>query len=176
MSTFTPQFEASGSLAAYLANGVYQVAYVVPDLDAAVDLYTKTLGAGKFMVLREAPVQGQTYRGEPSEVTQHIAFGYAGNMAIEIIQPLTGPSTYTELLDERPQGGLHHVGVWVEDFDEAKTAIEAAGYPMVQYGEFGENTHFAYFDTNSVLGSYLEIFNWDEPTQQMFKAIREGTF
>lgn len=176
MPTFTPQVSASGSPASYLANSLYQIAYVVPDVDAAVETFTTTMGASRFMMLREASVQNQTYRGEPSNVTQHIGFGYAGNMQIEIIQPLSGPSTYTEFLDEHPQGGLHHLGAWVEDFDQASAALEAAGHEMVQYGEFAESTHFAYFDTRGVLGSYLEIFNWDEPTQQMFQAIREGTF
>lgn len=175
MTIFVPQVTATGTAASYLANGLYQIAYVVPDLDAAVETYEQTLGSNRFMVLRKAAVQNQTYRGQPSDVTQDIAFGYAGNMQIELIQPLTGPSTYTELLEARPMGGLHHVGAWVEDFFAAAKALEGAGHPMLQYGEFAESTHFAYFDTTASLGSLLEIFNWDEQTTAMFDSIRLGT-
>jgi hypothetical protein len=54
--------------------------------------------------MRDARIEDQTYLGEPSDTHQHVGFAYAGVFNLEIIQPLSGVSTYSKFLDATRAG------------------------------------------------------------------------
>jgi len=95
-----------------LSKGLFQVAYVVRDIQEAQRFFSQTLGGPRFFVIENITFREYTYRGQPVEARQHTAFGYAGTMQIELIQPISGENTASELL--RQQGmGVHHLGIQV---------------------------------------------------------------
>jgi catechol 2,3-dioxygenase-like lactoylglutathione lyase family enzyme len=139
-----------------LADDVFQIAYVVPDIHDAIRFFKEKLGVPTFMLKEDIRVQEQTYRGEPGEYRQSIAFGFLGQMQIELIQPLSGTSTYSEFLETNPKGGVQHLGILVDDYNAGVTAMEGQGFTLVQSGRNGE-TRFGYFDVNHPIGTLMEV-------------------
>src|SRR5277367_4306040 len=99
-----------------LADNIFQIGYVVPEVNAAVRFFKEKLGVPKFLVKEDIEGQEQTYLGKPGNFRHSIAFGYAGEVQIELIQSLSGASTYADFLAQNPRGGVHHLGVLVEDY------------------------------------------------------------
>jgi hypothetical protein len=104
-----------------------------------------------------------------------MAFGYVGDMQFEIIENVSGKSTYSEFLERVPEGGVHHLGYSVEDYDTATADLLARGYRAVQRGTFGD-TKFGYFETADDPGTLTEIVYLDANTRGMFASIKAQTF
>ena len=67
---------------------------------------------------------------------------------VVMIEPVAGKSTYSEFLERVPEGGVHHLGFSVEDYDAAAADLDARGYKLVQRGTFGD-TKFGYYESSS---------------------------
>jgi hypothetical protein len=164
----------SGSALGILAGGFFQVAFVTTDLDRFLQSLSDDLGVDRFFVIRDAQVTDQTYRDKPCDARQNLAFGYAGTLQFEVIQPLSGESSYSEFLSVHPEGGLHHTGILVDDYDEAVTELSRK-CTKVQTGRVGE-TRFAYFDLLGTLGEYIEVLQLGEDFVELFQRIRVQDF
>jgi methylmalonyl-CoA/ethylmalonyl-CoA epimerase len=158
-----------------LPGKLFQIGYVVPSLDATLAEFNNRLGAPRFMVLREIVVQNGWFRGSTAPINHSMAFGYIGDMQFEIIENLSGKSTYSEFLDRVPEGGVHHLGYIVEDYDAADADLLARGYRLVQRGTFGD-TKFGYFETSDDPGTMTEIVYLDANVRGMFASIKAQTF
>jgi methylmalonyl-CoA/ethylmalonyl-CoA epimerase len=158
-----------------LSEGVFQVAYVVHDIQVAQRFFNETLGMPRFFVIENITFKEYTYRGQPVECLQHVAFGYAGTMQIELIQPLSGENTVTEFLRQRGQG-IHHLGIQVADLDHATRDMAEQGFVLVESGVAGQATRFAFLDTRAAIGTYIELVYLDEDNQALFERIRRGDF
>jgi len=139
-----------------LSDGVFQIGFVVPDLKAAIAFFKEKLGVLDFLVIENAQLQDQTYNGKPADLHKSLAFGYCGEIQIELIEPHSGTSTYSEFLKQNPQGGMQHFGIMVDDYDKAVANMQARGFKLVQTGRNGE-TRFGYFDTSAVVGALTEV-------------------
>jgi hypothetical protein len=108
---------------------VAQLAYVVEDLEAAIDHFIRDLGAGPFFVIDHFLQPGlQNYRGEVSTADVRIAMGFSGQTWFELIQPLdTQPSVYAETIAAAGYG-LHHHGIAFTDVEAALAAYLARGW------------------------------------------------
>ncbi|MBI1182278.1 MAG: VOC family protein [Alphaproteobacteria bacterium] len=137
---------------------VFQNSYVVPDIDAALQRWTRKLGVGPFYIYRHLDLGPVTYRGKPSTLDASFALAQAGDIEVELIQQHDdAPSAYRDVY-ARDRGGFHHVGAWVEDFDAAKAAYERLGYPAVTTGGAPDiGGRFAYMDTRADLGVMVEL-------------------
>jgi methylmalonyl-CoA/ethylmalonyl-CoA epimerase len=164
----------SGSKLGVLAGDFFQVAYVTPDLDKFAATFNEKLGVDRFYVIRDAQVTDQTYRGEPCDARQDLAFGYAGDLQFEIIQVLSGESTYSEFLGSHPEGGIHHTGVLVDDYDETVAQLSQS-FSLAQTGRVGE-TRFGYFDTKPFIGAYVEVLQLGDDFVQLFEHLRTQDF
>jgi len=158
-----------------LPGTLFQIGYVVPNLDAALAHLNATLGAPRFMVLREIVVENGWFRGGPAAINHSMAFGYVGDVQFEVIEPVSGKSTYSEFLDRVPAGGVHHLGYSVEDYDGATADLLGRGYRLVQRGTFGD-TKFGYFETAADPGTVTEIVYLDANVKGMFANIKAQTF
>jgi methylmalonyl-CoA/ethylmalonyl-CoA epimerase len=164
----------SGSPLGAIAEGFFQVAFCTTNLDSFLQTLSDDLGVDRFFIIRDAQVIDQTFRGQPCDARQDLAFGYAGSLQFEIIQPLSGESSYTEFLAAHPEGGLHHTGVLVDDYDEAVAELSEKN-TKVQTGRVGE-TRFAYFDKIGTLGEYIEVLQLGEDFVALFERIRTQAF
>ncbi|NTZ64088.1 VOC family protein [Agrobacterium tumefaciens] len=157
-----------------LIGKLFQMGIVVPNLDSAVSAMKAKYGTGRFMTLPPDPKEAW-YRGRMEKMSYALAFGYVGETQFELIQPLSGKSTYAEYLSKFPDGGVHHLGFEIEDFDAAGEMMDERGYRAVQKGGFGE-TRFTYYEHTSDTGVITEILYLDPVVKEMFARIRAQQF
>ena len=133
-----------------------QVAVVVRDLDRAMEHYTNDLGIGPWAVHTFSPdwIRGMTFRGKEQGYTMKLALAQLGPVMYELIEPVEGPNSYEEFLDEHGEG-LHHLGYFVDDIDAEISNMESKGYPLLQSGRPGDGG-YAYFETERDFGCILE--------------------
>ena len=144
--------EALPDAGATLFDGLFQVAYVTADLDAAVEAARARFGIRKMLRVR-----GIAH----SPVTRiNLALAWVGPWMIELIEPHgDGSSVYEALAvaDGAPMR-LHHFGHLLE-CDEAWSAmharIAASGQPIFVERDKG-GIRFLFVDTRPTLGCFTE--------------------
>lgn len=135
---------------------VSQVAFVVEDIEDGMDRFGALLGVGPWQLYRFEPpaLHDTTFRGEDHDYSMILALAMVGDTMIELIEPLEGPSLYTEHLEEHGEG-LHHVACFTfEDPPAVVEAFEENGMPVVQSGVF-EETPYWYFETRDELNGVI---------------------
>lgn len=143
-----------------IASGrLFQIGIVVPDLRKALEHYSN-LGLGPWIGFHFTPdnVKDFTYRGKPAEYSIELAMTVENSPQIELVQVHGEDSLYHEHI-ERSGYGIQHLGVLVDDIDATTAEMEAAGYPLIQfgrgYGARGDGA-FAYYDTLDDHGTVME--------------------
>jgi hypothetical protein len=153
------------------AKQVLQLAYVVIDLDAAVQRWLSSLGCGPFLVRRHLTVSEGLYRGRPSNVDFSMAVAQAGPVQIELIQQHDdAPSCYRDLV---PAGreGFHHVAMITPDFDAEVARYVAQGFEVASSGLFGD-VRFAYVDTSPAVGHMVELLEDKPSIRAYFDSVK----
>ena len=140
---------------------------MVPDVDTSIRAYWSLLGIGPWKVYTVGDgLSGVTYRGEPARFKIRYGLAQSGELTLEIIQPLEGPSIWHEYL-ERRGASLHHFNFYVDDFDAAAARIVDRGWNAVQTGDgFGASRdgRFAYYEHGDDIGCLVELVQ--VPTQR----------
>ncbi len=154
---------------------IRQVAYLVPDIEAAMDHWSRVLGVGPWYYNPRVPIRNYHYRGERHEPHNSVALANAGSLQIELLQPRNDvPSMYRDFLRAGHQG-VQHVAYWTEAFDADLARAQAAGFTVCMGGEVGENGRFVYFeDRSSLPGTTIELSEVAGPKGRLFKLIREA--
>jgi catechol 2,3-dioxygenase-like lactoylglutathione lyase family enzyme len=130
-------------ISAALPGRIDQVAYVVPDLEAAMDAYAAQMGL-RFGVF-EVDETSSSFSGSSSRFRIRIAVALAGLVSIELIQPVSGDTIYSrQLAGAGP--GIHHIGVYVDDLAKASQSLAASGYRCLLDGQIRGLGEFAYFE------------------------------
>jgi hypothetical protein len=122
---------------------VDQIAFLVRDLDAAMDGYHETLGVA-FAVF-EVNETTSTFSGSSKRFRIRIAVAFAGSLTIELIQPVSGNTLYSRHLESRGSG-IHHVGIYVEDLAAAAKSLAGPGRRSILKGRIHGLGDFAYFE------------------------------
>lgn len=139
------------------ARGVMQMAYICPDIDAAMASWTRELGIGPWFLLDDFTGVDPVYRGAPCAAHVKLAMAFAGHMQIELIQPKDDhPSVYREAADSRGWG-FHHYGFATSDFDADLAEYTARGYAVAFRCGVPTGGSVAYLDTHGALPGYLEL-------------------
>lgn len=99
------------------------------------------------------------FRGDPSRAKAKLIIFDMGPVAIEIIEPIGGPSTWREFLDSRGEG-VHHIAFTVKDASRAADGLAADGVPAIQSGVF-EGGKYIYMDGEKELGVILELLEFN---------------
>lgn len=143
---------------------VSQVAWVVEDLEDAIERYSKTLGIGPWEVHYIEPPEHRemSYRGRETECAFAVGYATIDDIEIEFVEPLDGDSIHQDFLDEHGEG-IHHLACFeFEEVSEVVNAFENAGIPVVQDGKWHDR-HYMYFDTQEMLdGMYFETLTGGE--------------
>lgn len=157
-----------------LFGDIFQLAYVVDDLEAACLHWSQKLGVGPFYRFPlPLPFETVSVRGEqlPPDVDifKGVAVSYSGDMMIELIEPGRAASPYREFLSAGRQG-VHHVGTFATDYDAQLAAAKAASITVAFEGKL-PLSRFAYLDTDILFpGTMVEMI---EPTQIMLDLFAE---
>jgi len=95
------------------------------------------------------------FRGNPSDAGAKLIIFNLGQVAVEFIEPIGGPSTWAEFL-ERHGEGAHHIAFQVENTSRAAEGLAAAGCSEVQRGDY-TGGNYIYVDAVRVIGTTLEL-------------------
>ncbi|MGH2390135.1 MAG: VOC family protein [Chloroflexota bacterium] len=147
------------------ALAITQIAIVVKDLRATMELYHRTLGWGPWEVYESfgPPLLHDTaIRGVPVSFTVHLAGTLVGPLAVELVQPVGGPSIFQEWLDRRGEG-IHHIGgVKVgSDTDALHNELAGLGVRDLLSGSAGRDSHFFFLDSEPLLKFIFESGSGD---------------
>jgi hypothetical protein len=153
---------------------VMQLAYVVENLEVALEHWLKEIKVGPFFVLRSLEVLDKRYRGAPTDVDLDIALGFSGNVCIELIQQnCKSPSVYRELLDTKGSG-FHHWALFAEAFDEAVVRYQQQGHVLAFSGAVAIGGRFAYMDTVAELGGMIELIEATPGVRELFANLENS--
>lgn len=137
---------------------VYQLGYVVKDIQKVSDYYTSTFGIGPFSPPMDVNMDGAILRGKPVKCKIKVAFANSGNLQIELIQPIEGENPYFEFLAAKGDG-IHHLAFQVDDMNRVKADFARKGFEPVFHRDMGV-MEFAYFDTSEPGGLWVEFLYW----------------
>ena len=148
--------------------GVFQMCYLVEDIEASMRRWIDLLNVGPWFLLEHFTGERGTYRGQPGDVDVALAMAHAGHMLVELISPNDDrPSVYQEAIERRGYG-FHHFGVGTLDYDAdlASTSSRATSWPSRRWVPTGGRV--GYVDTTAELPGYLELIEMDAATDAAF--------
>lgn len=139
-----------------------QIGLVVKDARRTADLLTNLLGIGPFRFVEwpsDRPDMGSFYNEKPGDFHLLEAFANFENIELELVEPLSGKSGYSEYLVERGEG-IHHMLFEVSDLENVVAWFAERGI-SVKMGGTGNRpgTTWLHLDTVSLLGWSLELRN-----------------
>lgn len=146
-----------------------QVCVVTRDYRSKIEGMLRT-GIGPWSVFTFSPdtCTDLTYRGASAELIFKVCVAEAAGMRWEIIEPVSGPNIYSDFLDQGAEGVQHLLFDCNGHTWEGKVAaFERAGYACIQSGRWLGRLDFAYYATESAIGTVIEIVNfppnWQRP-------------
>jgi catechol 2,3-dioxygenase-like lactoylglutathione lyase family enzyme len=159
------------------AGTIFQMACVVPDLEAALAHWTGVMGVGPFfrfpLPLQPAWLEMDGERTTAFDILGGCALAQSGGVQIELIEPGRDPSPYGEFLAAGRQG-LHHVGVYARDYDAEMAAFRAKGIGVAMEGEL-PLSRFAYLRTDTAFpGTMLELIEPQPAMLDLFATIADA--
>lgn len=139
---------------------LHHVGIVVEDSQRAAEAFSALLGVTipaprEFNPddLRDRDVR---YLGEPATGGTR-AFSFTlENVVLDFLQPVGGPSPWSDFLDRHGPGG-EHLAVTIEHPERVLAAFEAAGYRTVQSGNAPGGSRYGYIESIAELGLSWEI-------------------
>lgn len=143
---------------------VTQIAVIVRDVEAAARRYAKLFGAEVPPVVLTDPEETAhtRYRGQPTAARAKLAFLPIGTLVLELIEPVDGPSTWQQALQERGEG-LHHIAFEVTGMDGVLDGLAAEGIQVLQQGDY-TGGRYAYLDSEAAFGMVIELLENYPPT------------
>ena len=153
-----------------------QNGYVVRNLDAALEHWTKKLGVGPFFRKDHIDLEHYEFNGKQCPVDMSVALSYWGDLQIELIeQHNDSPSHYRDYL-EKHGPGLHHVLISNDrSLDENLTHLASLGHAPTSGGKVRNGSRFVYFDLGGHAGSTIEIGDGAPSALAYFERIRLHT-
>ena len=155
---------------------VHHLAYLVDDLEVAVEQLVSKFGAGPFFVLRDVAFEQLTSRGEPATFAHDSAFGQCGALPVEVMQVkrLEPEVVRAGFALTPPQ--LHHAAYVVapENLAAAREELEQRGLPAFLHainGEIDSTLH----DAAATLGHHIELHADCEQLRVVFGMVRDAS-
>jgi methylmalonyl-CoA/ethylmalonyl-CoA epimerase len=137
-----------------------QLCMMVQDMPTAMAYYSTFLNVPVWY--RSKTVSRETiYRGKLVELEADIVVGYSGRIQIELFQLISGEDNiYYEVFGDRG-GGIHHVGIIVNDLDKYLARFQQANVVVSQLTRTenagGAVIRTAHLDTTAYCGFVVEL-------------------
>ena len=141
-----------------------QIGVLTVDPEKTIQQMEMVFGLDPTEVIHVKPgKQKGFFRGAPRNASVDVLHYQIGAVDLEVICPKSGESIHQEYL-EKHGTGLYHIRFNVKNYDLAVAEMEKQGFPPVMNGESSQigGARWAYFDTEPVLGYYIEIINLRE--------------
>lgn len=149
-----------------------QIAYVVADLDQAMEQFASRLGIGPFFVRGPFVPPAGRYWGQPTDIELTLARAWSGHVMVELIyQHDDKPSVYRDTV--RARGfGFHHWAIGTRDFDGAVAQYRRVGYEEAFSDCTPSGRRVVYFDAPDMAGM-IEVIDMTEENERFYDAMRQ---
>ena len=142
----------------YFGSGhMVQVGLVVKDIEKSSKAYAELFGmeVPEVMVTDPEEEAHTRYKGEPSPARAKLAFFDMGSLSLELIEPIDGPSTWRDFLEEKGEG-VHHIAFNIKDTEGVTKGLGEKGIPVVQQGDY-TGGRYTYVSSEKALGVVVEL-------------------
>jgi len=120
---------------------------VVKDADKTVEFISSIWDIGTPEIIEYSPlnepVGGKPYAGKP--FTMKVAFIKFGTLMIELLQPTSPGSIYSDFIASKGEG-IHHIAWGISNYDEVVTKLKKQGHKMLIEASY-KGERWCYFDT-----------------------------
>lgn len=140
---------------------VTQVGIIVGDIEARARAWADVLGVPvpEIIITDTVDLAHTEYQGRPSPARAKLAFFHLGQVGLELIEPIDGPSTWQDQLD-RHGDSLHHIAFEIKGMPQRVAYLQGKGIPLIQRGDY-TGGRYAYLDSVPQLGAVLELLEND---------------
>lgn len=153
---------------------IMQMAYVVPNLDAAIAHWTTRMGVGPFAIQRAIEYDVASLDGQDTDLVIDAAFAFWGDMNIELIeQKNDAPSVFKEFV-ERYGHGLQHVAVMSHDINTDTQRLADRGIAMRSRLLARSGVETRYFATEFHPGTLLELIHGTPEVEAAFAGLKQA--
>lgn len=139
---------------------VVQIGIVVADVEKYAKNYAAFFGVDvpEIIISETEDKAGTRYDGKPTTARVKMAFFHFDNITIELLEPVGGPSTWRDFLEEKGQG-VHHIAFDVKEMDDQISEMQDREAPLIQQGRWtgGAGGRYAYIDSTPQLAVILEL-------------------
>lgn len=137
---------------------IYQMAFMVDELEPACRRWVESTGAGPFFIFNDFTFIDPRFNGQPAEPGLTIALGFSGPLCIELmVRHGSGPSVF----DGTAPGQLHHVARLSDDIDATLAGYRARHVDVPFEARFYPDTRMAFADTRAEIGCWTEIIAYN---------------
>jgi methylmalonyl-CoA/ethylmalonyl-CoA epimerase len=137
-----------------------QIGWVVHDIHAAVKFLSSALGIAGFPEPEHIRAQDldMSYYGKVVDAEWLTTQTYNGGTFIELIQPQSGQSMFSDYLAKYPAGGTQHIAfrLPISDFERVTSDLREQAYAVISEVDH-PIARMAFFDTYQTLGVATEI-------------------
>ncbi len=159
---------------------IMQLGIVVQNVEETAKNYWEILGVGPWMFidfkpphLTDVTLHGITIHDDVN-LQIKAAIAQFGDLQIELLQPVRGPSTYREFLKTKGPG-IHHLSfAQIEDHDEIIAGFQKMGIETEFSGILGGAITFTYLASQKDLGTIFEALKNDSSKRNTLTAY--GTY
>jgi len=143
------------------SNIVTQVGIIVRDIETKARAWSETLDLPmpNIIITDTVDKTQAEYSGKPTTARAKLAFFHMGQLDVELIEPIDGPSTWKDQLDQHGDS-LHHIAFNIKGMQEKIAYLDSKGVPLVRRGEY-PGGRYAYLDGVAQLGTVLELLEND---------------
>jgi methylmalonyl-CoA/ethylmalonyl-CoA epimerase len=142
---------------------IYQIAWVTRDLEKSMRAWVENLKIGPWTVLTFTDKSLKYLKVDDKPVTEPFKFliglTWVGDMQLEIIQPVYGPTIYEAFIEKHGEG-LHHIKERIaeDSTDAVLQEYRDKGIGVLQTGQFDVDFHY-YLNTEPKLDFIYELGN-----------------
>lgn len=142
---------------------ITQIGIIVADIETTAQAWADLLGLStpEIIITDKVDVAQTEYKGQSTPARAKLAFFQLGQVALELIQPIDGPSTWKDQLEQHGES-LHHIAFEIQGMGEKVPYLANKGLALLQRGEY-PGGRYAYVDGTAQLGGILELLENDPP-------------
>jgi catechol 2,3-dioxygenase-like lactoylglutathione lyase family enzyme len=142
-------------------NHIAQVGVVVPNIEEAVQAWSRLLGIAQPDVIVTDSVEAAhtEYRQRSTPARAKIAFLKLGQVTLELIEPIGEPSTWHDQLTAHGPS-LHHIAFEIKNMADWLAELSKLGLPLIQRGDY-RGGRYAYLDGQQRFGTVVELLEND---------------
>lgn len=149
---------------------IMQLGYIVKDVPAAAEKWAG-LGIGPFYFLENQVFDNYYFRGVHTDLELSMAFGYWGDMQVELIQPINNSDNlYTQAIEKAP-GKLNHYATVISDLESLLDKHNLRNR-IIHNGSMPSGVNFAYLEEFVPGGFHLELIQAPETALQGFAGMK----